>query len=285
MSKISEFLNDIPPIRRFKAEKQLSRMGYRADDVDDFLQCIRKNRPDAVGLFLKAEKIKFDEKNTGDLALLYASEYGFTEIVSLLLGLEVIDINAQNEDGNTALLCASRNGYTEIASLLLKKKKININAQTPGLLDTPLIIAARQGNIELVRLLLEYPNINVNQENKLGISALYEAIRLGYRDIEDLLVTKDADRVSASQNILKREKGIEFTETAFLEAVNHFDQPIVDLFLDGEITPDARDDERNTPLILASRMGWLSLSNGCLTAMRKRKQTKTHAINSRSVLS
>jgi len=55
--------------------------------------------------------------------LMYASVYGYTEIVKLLLQKEGIDVNIQNNCGNTALILASVCGHTEIVKLLKNYQK------------------------------------------------------------------------------------------------------------------------------------------------------------------
>ena len=55
-------------------------------------------------------------------ALMYASVYGNTEIVKLLIEKEGIDVNIQDNDGNTALILASKNGHIGIVDILIDEK-------------------------------------------------------------------------------------------------------------------------------------------------------------------
>ena len=66
--------------------------------------------------------------------LLYASTYGHTEIVKLLIEAGVY-VNAQDREENTALMSASRMGHTEIVKLLREAGAEDKDLPLQGQLD------------------------------------------------------------------------------------------------------------------------------------------------------
>ena len=59
------------------------------------------------------------QDNEGWTALMWALEYGHTEVVKLLIE-EGADVNAKDKKGFTALMYSSREGNTEIVKLLIE---------------------------------------------------------------------------------------------------------------------------------------------------------------------
>ena len=64
------------------------------------------------------------ENVTGYTPLIYASRYGYSNVLQLILEHEDIDINKANNDGNTALYWASYYGHFMIVQMLLKHEGI-----------------------------------------------------------------------------------------------------------------------------------------------------------------
>lgn len=81
-----------------------------------------------------------------------ACQYGFYDIVVLLMAHPDIRVNQKNELGWTPFSLACANGRTEVVKLMLKDERVNIN--TGNKLDqTPLWIAAYWGKIDVVKVM------------------------------------------------------------------------------------------------------------------------------------
>ena len=112
------------------------------------------------------------QKESGDTALIYASERGHKETVNLLLD-KGADIDHQNESGDTALLRAYKRDHKETVNLLLDSqepeyfmeiqklppqvqeeiiRRLEEKAQLEG--TTPLALASKAANLGLVELLI-----------------------------------------------------------------------------------------------------------------------------------
>jgi ankyrin repeat protein len=165
-------------------------------------------------------------RETG-LQLISAAEKGDTEAVKALLAQGVY-IHAQDREGRCALVAAAYNNRLEIADLLISagadvnmkddtiqsayliatmagfpefmKKTLEAGADvhsTDSDNGTGLIRASDCGNVEIVRELLK-TDIRVNHVNRIGWTALHEAIILGggdarHTEVVQMLVEAGAD--------------------------------------------------------------------------------------------
>lgn len=110
-------------------------------------------------------------------------------VVSILeLG---VDSNSQDESGNTALMFASEGGYAEIAELLLESGANSNLKDRDG--NTALLYASLGGHIEVVELLLERGVTNPNVQNKDGETPLMLACYERHTDTVKLLLKAGAD--------------------------------------------------------------------------------------------
>ncbi len=85
------------------------------------LRAVKNNNIEDVRKALDNEDFNIQD-NCKNMALIYASYYGHTDIVKLLLENPEktnIDINTQDDYGNTALIDASHKKDTDIVNLLL----------------------------------------------------------------------------------------------------------------------------------------------------------------------
>jgi uncharacterized protein len=131
----------------------------------------------------------------GRNAVLAATQGGHVAAAKLLMHRGA-DVNAQDDILDSAFLLAGARGHTEIVRLALAA------GADPKVLNryggTALIPACHYGHVETVRLLLAESRIDVNHVNRLGWTALLEAVILGdgsarYRDIVGLLIAHRAD--------------------------------------------------------------------------------------------
>ncbi len=108
------------------------------------------------------------QDNEGWTALMWALEYGHTEVVKLLIE-EGADVNAQSNSGETALWAASRYGqHPDIVKLLIEEGA-DVNAKDKKGF-TALMYSSREGNTEIVKLLIE-AGADVNAKDKDGFTA------------------------------------------------------------------------------------------------------------------
>ncbi|MED4583274.1 ankyrin repeat domain-containing protein [Brevibacillus choshinensis] len=161
-------------------------------------------------------------------ALLKAVQQGETNTISQLLA-DGADINATDDTGRTSALIAVHTNQLDVFNLLIKHgANINIRderldnpllyASAAGLPDfvkasiaagadttitnrfggTALIPAADRGHVVIVEELLTHSDVNVDHINRLGWTALLEAVILGdggekHQQIVNLLIQHGAD--------------------------------------------------------------------------------------------
>ncbi|MED4752560.1 ankyrin repeat domain-containing protein [Brevibacillus choshinensis] len=161
-------------------------------------------------------------------ALLKAVQQGETNTISQLLA-DGADINATDDTGRTSALIAVHTNQLDVFNLLIKHgANINIRderldnpllyASAAGLPDfvkasiaagadttitnrfggTALIPAADRGHVAIVEELLTHSDVNVDHINRLGWTALLEAVILGdggekHQQIVNLLIQHGAD--------------------------------------------------------------------------------------------
>jgi len=103
----------------------------------------------------------------GYTSLMYASQYGYTELVKVLIA-EGVKLNIKDNDGNTALMRAVKSGYIDVVKALIEAKaKINLK-NNDG--NTALILAAGYGHMGIVKA-LRSAWANSNAKNKYGDTA------------------------------------------------------------------------------------------------------------------
>jgi len=132
----------------------------------------------------------------GRNAVLAATQGGHEAAARLLIERGA-DVNAQDEIADSAFLLAGARGQTGIVRAALKAQPPPDFKRLNRYGGTALIPACHYGHVETVRLLLTTA-IDVNHVNRLGWSALLEAIILGdggvaHTEIVRLLLAHRAD--------------------------------------------------------------------------------------------
>lgn len=190
---------------------------HKDEDGNTHLSIAAKNgRKEAVQLLL--EKYHADiyaENSLKGTPLLYAAEYGYKDVVEILLqyankidsgayrravskaasmGHEdivklmlennEIDEHARNEYGSRAIVAATKFGKTAIVKHLLGRDDINLS---PAARHRALVEGAIKGNVDPVKLLLKSGHIEVNEADGKGRVPLIEAARNGQTEIIELL--------------------------------------------------------------------------------------------------
>ena len=120
----------------------------------------------------------------GWTTLIYASRYGYTQVVKFLID-NGADLNIKGKYGWTALMYAAREGHTEVIKLLIDNGA-DLNHKNNGGV-TALIYAAREGHTEVVKFLVDN-GADMNIKTKYGDTALALATQYGNIEIVELLV-------------------------------------------------------------------------------------------------
>jgi ankyrin repeat protein len=96
-----------------------------------------------------------------------------------LLEDQRFDFTALDMHNNTCLHVAVSNGHVKVVSLLLGHQIIDVNA--PGIgADVPLMLAVSRGNSEVLQLLLSDPRVDVHAVRRIsGCGVIHKAIHAG----------------------------------------------------------------------------------------------------------
>jgi ankyrin repeat protein len=143
---------------------------------------------------LKEDVYIHAQDKEGRCALVAAAYRNHLEIVDLLIAAGA-DVNMKDNTLQSAYLISTSDGFTE-----LLKKTLEAGADvhcTDSYNGTGLIRAADRGHVEIIRELLR-TDIRVNHINRIGWTALLEAIILGdggkrHTEVVRLLVDAGAD--------------------------------------------------------------------------------------------
>ncbi|KAH7398566.1 hypothetical protein BKA66DRAFT_391331, partial [Pyrenochaeta sp. MPI-SDFR-AT-0127] len=120
-------------------------------------------------------------------------------ILSLVLTIPDIDVNAANKDRLTPLILAVENESKEMVEMLLNDSRVDANAPSLGL-PPPLILAVEQGRNEMVKLLLSSSKVDVNVEDIIGGTPLFHAVQGGDKRIVELLLKTGKTDVDAKHS-------------------------------------------------------------------------------------
>jgi len=191
--------------------------------------------------------------NYGATTLYIASEAGFSEVVSLLLAMQDIDVNQADNNGATPLYVASHRGNSEVVSMLLAKQDIDVNqANNNG--ATPLYIASendkfasQEGLTRVVSMLLAKQGIDVNQAKDNGATPLLIASEKGRADVVSMLLAKQGVKVNQATNT--------GTTPLYIASENGHAEVVSMLLAKQGIDVNQADRVGATPLFIASQNG------------------------------
>ncbi|WP_343679794.1 ankyrin repeat domain-containing protein [Chryseobacterium arthrosphaerae] len=131
----------------------------------------------------------------GRSLLLIATIDRQTEMAKLLVSCKA-DVNLQDDQFDSPFLYAGASGQTELVRLFLENgARFDVFNRYNG---TALIPACERGHVETVKVLVKTKSFPVNHINRLGWTALMEAVILGngtqkYQEIVKILKDNGAD--------------------------------------------------------------------------------------------
>jgi len=129
-----------------------------------------------------------------EIILRHAAEHGNCDRVRVLLeDCLNLDVNKTWEgEGHTALFLGCSMGHADIVSMLLALPQVNVNAgDIYG--TTPLMIACDHGASEIVDLLLGDPRLDASRCDQGGCTALWHAAFNGHLDVIKVLIASARD--------------------------------------------------------------------------------------------
>ena len=262
------------------------------DDRFPLMKAVEGGKTDEIKRLLKIEAFKKNvdqQDEEGNTALLFAAEYGFEDILNLLieagadpnlsdfkkrtplmnasykgkanivtrlLKMESVkkNINTQDIKGNTAFLFAAKKGYDNIMDLLLGEGADSTLSNFKE--RTPLMEASYRGQLDSVTRLLKMESVkkNINTQDIKGDTAFMFAAKKGYDNIMDLLLGEGAD--STLSNFKER--------TPLMEAAYRGQLNSVTKLLKIKAVRDninAEDKEGNRALSLANQEGYKQVAS------------------------
>lgn len=186
-----------------------------------------------LATLLKSSHVNINQMTRSGLsALHFASIYGYTDCIKLLLQYPDInvnqgtgtngetplhialtqqhldtfryllqhdktDVNVCRKDGYNALQIAACNGCLEYLNEMIKIKRLNVNQATSDGV-TALHIAVQNNQIECVRALLAHPEIDINAITNKGATALMLAAAFNHIDIAKEIISAFPETVTVS---------------------------------------------------------------------------------------
>lgn len=198
-------------------------------------------------------------------ALALAAENGHTDVISVLLKQGGTEPNAGNEPIIHPLIAAVSNGHETAADILLQyNANVNIRENSG---QTPLIIAAKKDYTSIVELLAARGDIDIEATDANGRTALMTSHLGGVvTGIPERLVgkisTDKAVLLRPTESILVNAGArLGWNEAELLLAVKQADLPVnreewVKQLIDLKVNLQARDQDKNTALIIAAGNGY-----------------------------
>ncbi|WP_439183786.1 ankyrin repeat domain-containing protein [Carboxylicivirga taeanensis] len=176
-----------------------TKMIFNETDIIVFVQT--NNIEGVADLLNKGANVNTSDNNQRSL-LLIATQEGLTEMAALLVK-HGADVNQQADNLDSPFLYAGASGQTELVQLFLDHgARFDIFNRYHG---SALIPACERGHVETVRLLANTKNFPINHINRLGWTALMEAVILGdgskkYQQIVQILKEAGAQLDIADNN-------------------------------------------------------------------------------------
>lgn len=187
----------------------------------EIVSLVKKNDITAVKSALESGTDVNTRDKKGRSLLLTATIEKQVEMAKLLVSYKA-DVNLQDDQLDSAFLYAGANGQTELVMLYLENGfRFDVFNRYNG---TALIPACERGHVETVKVLAKTKGFPINHVNKLGWTALMEAVILGngaqkYQEIVQILKDNGADITipdHAGKTPLQHAESLGFKEIAMI---------------------------------------------------------------------
>ncbi|WP_054771823.1 ankyrin repeat domain-containing protein [Lysinibacillus pakistanensis] len=205
------------------------------------------------------EAIKLDKGGYEEMAtdltsqLFQAVEKGELDTLQNALDQKV-DINAQDSKKRTALMIATYNQDVEAVKLLIDAGA-NVNIQD-DLLNTPFLYAGAEGYLDILKLTIQ-AGADPTIVNRYGGTALIPAAEHGHVEvIEELL-----NNTTIDVNHVNRLGWTALMEAIILNNGNPIQQTVVQLLIDHGADVNIPDNDNVTPLQHAKKQGFKEIEN------------------------
>lgn len=176
--------------------------------------------------------------NHGRTPLSYAVEYGWIEVVDLLLSIPKTQINIPDNLGRTPTWWGASTRSEQSLRLLLDTPGIQANNEDANGI-TPLIRAVNSGAAGSLRVLLDSPHVNPNLSNNGRKTALYLASQNGNDGMVKILLDNPWVTIDAEDC---------FGRTPLFAACHQGHEGIVRMLLERHADVNRRDSNGNVPL-------------------------------------
>ncbi|WP_419716044.1 ankyrin repeat domain-containing protein [Elizabethkingia meningoseptica] len=138
---------------------------------------VKNNQLQLVEKMLKEEGAYVNTQNKNKQSLLLIATIAGAVDMAKLLTANGADVNLQDEKLDSAFLYAGASGQTELVKLYLAHgARFDVFNRYYG---TALIPACERGHVETVKVLVNTKGFPINHVNRLGWTALMEAVILG----------------------------------------------------------------------------------------------------------
>ncbi|SPN99608.1 uncharacterized protein DNG_02460 [Cephalotrichum gorgonifer] len=197
-------------------------------------------------LRLMAREEEEEEEGAGmTTALHWAAHFGLTEVATLLIETDDLDINTRDSRGLVPLsYAADGSGNEALAGILLRN-----SADVDSRCDfgySPLVYAVKRGHFSMAKLLLE-SGANVNWRDRRGNTPLIRSPIDGNASLLKLLLEKGADIEARNDS----------GSTALLQALSFRQGKVAEMLISQGANVNVINDNRETPIyIAASRYGF-----------------------------
>jgi len=152
------------------------------------------DKPEAVRLLIEAGADIHKQDQMQNNPFLYAGAEGLLDIVELLIEAKA-NTKLTNRYGGVAIIPASEKGHVETVRTLLEKTDIDVNHVNrlgwTALLEAILLSDGGTKHQRIVRLLLDH-GADPNLADNDGVTPLQHAKQKGYKEIERMLLDAGA---------------------------------------------------------------------------------------------
>lgn len=203
---------------KMKPDKHSKELSMQQNTI---LDLVKKNDITAVKLALENGSDVNTQDEKGRSLLLIATIEKKPEMSKLLVSYKA-DVNLQDNQMDSPFLYAGASGQTELVKLFLENgARFDLFNRYNG---TALIPACERGHVETVKVLVKIKGFPINHVNRLGWTALMEAVILGngtkkYQEIVQVLKENGADvniPDHSGKTPLQHAESIGFKEIAML---------------------------------------------------------------------